>query len=75
MLVVRAMPICSHELRLTGVCDVVEFVGILRAFKSMAVIVSTYLFLSSINGQAKNRRQRHFTVGCPGNVFGRDVGL
>lgn len=27
VLVVRAMPICSHELRLTGVCDVVEFVG------------------------------------------------
>ena len=74
VLVVRAMPICSHELRLTGVCDVVEFVGILRASspwqdrKYVPVPVE-------YKRASQNRRQRHFTVGCPGNVFGRDVGL
>lgn len=26
LLIIRALPICSHELKVTGVCDVVEFV-------------------------------------------------
>lgn len=30
-LIVRALPVQSHELGVTGICDVVEFVNILKA--------------------------------------------
>lgn len=71
-MIVRAMPIQSKELQLSGICDVVEFIQDPDGVE-LAGVKGTYKVypVEYKRGSRKRRRRRH-SASSPSDVPGRD---
>lgn len=73
-IIVRALPISSRTLGISGECDVVEFHGCedgIRLFGHRGLY--SVFPVEYKKGKTKSVRRRSVTVDCTGNVFGRNV--
>ncbi len=75
-LIVRAMPIKSNELRITGICDVVEFIKDERGVEVIG-LEGKYLPypIEYKRGKPKKGRFRSFTANNSSTVFRRNAVL